>query len=60
MDECKVMQVIYCTIKRKGSGHGKNPIRVITQIFTLDGKLLAEIDPHKTEPTAPPSADEKE
>ena len=46
MDEVKLMQVIYCTKKRAGKGATEfDPIRVVTEIFTTDGKLIAENDP---------------
>jgi hypothetical protein len=46
MDEVKVMQVIYCTKKRRGSGRDEtSPVRAIREILTTDGELLAERDP---------------
>lgn len=44
MDTCKVIQVIETTLTRRGNGVDE-PIRVITQYWSLDGKLLAEVDP---------------
>ena len=46
MDEVKVMQVIYCTKKRRGSGRDEtSPVRAVTEIFTPEGELIAEKDP---------------
>lgn len=47
MDECKVIQVIETSILRRGKGVIGDPIRVITQYWSLDGKLLAEVDPNE-------------
>jgi hypothetical protein len=45
MDEVKLMQVIYCTKKRRGSGKTiDSPIRIVKEIFTTEGELLAEND----------------
>ena len=45
---CKVIQVIVTTLLRRGSGKSEeDPIRIITQYWSLDGELLAEIDPTK-------------
>lgn len=46
MDEVKVMKVIVMTKTRRGGDKNtKDPIRVITEIFTLDGEKIAEYDP---------------
>ncbi len=46
MDEAKVIQVIETTLMRRGSDKDANdPIRIIRQYWSLDGKLLAEVDP---------------
>ena len=46
MDEAKVIQVIETTLTRLGDGKSaETSIRVITQYWSLDGKLLAEVDP---------------
>lgn len=47
MSDCaRVIQVIETTIERRGAGdHNRSPIRIITQYWSLDGKLLAEVDP---------------
>lgn len=47
MDEVKVIEVIYCTKKRAGEGVKLDPIRIVTEIFDLDGSLIAENDPSK-------------
>ena len=45
MDTAKVIQVIETTLTRRGDG-ANTPIRIITQYWSLDGKLLTEIDPN--------------
>jgi len=44
MDTAKVIQVIETTLLRRGDSKD-TPVRVITQYWSLEGKLLAEIDP---------------
>ncbi|MEH7381769.1 hypothetical protein V7138_15000 [Bacillus sp. JJ1533] len=44
MDYAKVTQVIETILKRKGNGKD-DPIRIITQYWSLDGELLFEFDP---------------
>jgi len=47
-DNVFIQEVIICTKKRRGNGSSSdNPIRIITEVFTKDGKLIAEYDPHK-------------
>jgi hypothetical protein len=48
MDTVKVMQVIETTLLREGRGTKDSPIRIITQYWTMDGKLLFAIDPCAT------------
>lgn len=43
---CKITPVIETTLTRAGDGTGRNPIRVVTEYWSLDGKLLASVDPH--------------
>lgn len=43
--EIKVIE----TISTRGSGYSGNPIRLVTQYWSLDGKLLAERDDYKHE-----------
>jgi len=46
MDRVEVKEVIVCTKARRGNGNAKHsPIRVITEIFNLNGGLIAEHDP---------------
>jgi hypothetical protein len=47
MDGARVIQVIETDLLRRGDGTPSDPIRVITQYWSLDGKLLAEVDPCK-------------
>ena len=44
-DSARVIQVIQTTLLRRGTGIVGSPIRIITQYWSLDGKLLAEVDP---------------
>jgi|GEM_PF-3252443 len=47
MDTCRVIEVIETTLTRRGAGKdSSDPVRVITQYWSRDGKLLAEVDPH--------------
>ena len=43
--KARVIQVIQTNLERKGDGTEKNPVRRITQYWTTDGYLLAEVDP---------------
>lgn len=43
--EVMVMQVIRTTNLRRGDGTNRSPIRAITQFWSMDGDLLAEVDP---------------
>ena len=45
MDTAEVMQVIRTTLTRRGRGIEGDPVRIITQYWSLDGVLLAEVDP---------------
>ena len=45
VDTAEVIQVIRTTLTRRGDGTTESPIRVITQYWTLEGKLLVEVDP---------------
>lgn len=45
MDEAKAIQVIETTLTRRGAGFRDDPVRVVTQYWSLDGILLAEKDP---------------
>lgn len=45
-DGAKVIQVIVTTLLRRGEGRtAGDPIRVITQYWSMDGQLLAQVDP---------------
>lgn len=57
MDTAKVVQVIETTLRRRGDGV-KTPVRVITQFWSLDGELLAEVDPHPDAPPRDPEIDD--
>lgn len=45
VDSAKVIMVIETTSAR-GSGEPKQSSRIVTQYWSLDGKLLAERDPY--------------
>ena len=46
MDNAKLITVIVTTLTRRGTGKtSDSPIRVVTQYWSLDGALLAEVDP---------------
>lgn len=48
MDTCKKIEVIETTLLRRGSGQSsEDPVRIIRQYWSLDGKLLAEVDTWK-------------
>jgi len=49
MDTVEIVQLIKTTLKRKGKGVEDDPIRVITQYWSMDGKLEFEIDPTLTD-----------
>lgn len=44
-DIVRLTEVIICTKKRRGEGIPEDPIRVITEVFSTDGELIAEYDP---------------
>ena len=44
MDEVKLMKVIYCTTRRRGKGTELDPVRIVREIYSTDGKILAEYD----------------
>jgi hypothetical protein len=46
MDRVKVEQVILCSKERRGDGKSyKSPIRIVHQVFSFEGDLIAENDP---------------
>lgn len=44
-DNAKLIEVIQTTILRRGRGVVGDPIRGVTQYWTKEGQLLAEVDP---------------
>ena len=44
----EVIQVIRTNLTVRGSGTEPSPLRVITQYWSLEGILLAEVDPFPT------------
>jgi hypothetical protein len=52
MDKVFVTEVIISTQNRKGTGQDKlSPIRVLTEVFTKEGKKIAEHDPCQNDTT---------
>lgn len=50
-DYARVIQVIETTLERRGTGKDESsPLRMITQYWSFDGELLAEVDPCKPDP----------
>jgi hypothetical protein len=45
MFNARVIQVIETGLDLRGKGVEGDPVRRITQYWTLDGELLAEVDP---------------
>lgn len=43
-DGARLIQVIQTTLLRRGKGKEGDPIRIIEQFWSVDGKLLAEND----------------
>ena len=41
----ELIEVIRTELLRKGRGIEESPVRIITQFWTKDGELLAEVDP---------------
>lgn len=46
MDIAEVISVIRTTIRRRGKGIDGDPVRIITEYWTTDGKFLCEVDPY--------------
>ena len=48
MDTVEIVTLIKTTLTRRGKGKDfKDPIRIITEYWTLDGEKVFEIDPCK-------------
>lgn len=47
MDTVKVMSVIETKLLRRGVGIPADPVRVVTQYWDMDGRLIFEIDSEK-------------
>lgn len=48
MDTARVIQVIETTLTRRGEGKdASDPVRIVTQYWTLDGHLIVEKDPYE-------------
>lgn len=45
MPDLEVIQVIRTNLLRRGKGVDGDPLRVITQYWSMDGELLWEFDP---------------
>ena len=42
----QVMKVIVATDERRGAGTPDDPIRIITTVYDMRGRLILEHDPH--------------
>jgi len=49
MSNAEVIEVIRTDLEKRGKGIEDDPVRRITQYWTLDGQLLWEEDPIKEE-----------
>ena len=47
MNEVEIIQLIKTTLARTGEGVDGDPIRIITQYWTMKGELLFEFDTWK-------------
>jgi hypothetical protein len=45
MSEVELIQVVRTRLLRRGKGILGDPVRIITQYWSVDGELLAEVDP---------------
>lgn len=45
MDKAITMQVIVTALTRRGKGTEESPIRVIQEIWTIEGEKIGEYDP---------------
>jgi hypothetical protein len=45
--KAEVIQVIRTTLTLRGKGVEGDVMRIVTQYWTLDGELLAEVDPER-------------
>lgn len=50
--EVEIIQVIKTRLQIRGDGRSENhPLRIITQFWSMNGDLLAEVDPFQPEQT---------
>jgi hypothetical protein len=49
----KVVKLIYCDSECAGKGTEDDPIRVLKQFFTLDGRMIFQYDSHLCVNTVP-------
>jgi hypothetical protein len=47
--QAELAQVIITYILRRGDGTEGSPMRIIRQVWSIDGKLIAEYDPEVQE-----------
>lgn len=47
MKQVEVLQVIRTTNARRGEGVETDPVRILTQYWSMAGDLLFEIDPYE-------------
>lgn len=50
MEECRVIQVVKTNLLQRGKGIEGDPIRRVTQYWSMQGDLLWEDDPWKGAP----------
>jgi len=49
METVKVMSVIETKLLKRGTGVSADPVRIVTQYWDMDGRLIFEIDSEKTD-----------
>lgn len=49
MDKVFTQEVIITTMLRRGKGVEGDPVRIVTEVFTKDGKKIAEYDPEASD-----------
>lgn len=55
MSTTRVIQVIETDLEHRGKGIKGDPCRVVRQYYSLEGELLAEVDPCLHEKPEPPT-----
>lgn len=47
MDQVEIKKVIITTLSRRGTGVEGDPVRVLTEIWDMEGSKMAEVDSHE-------------